>query len=100
MDKKYWESKEIIVHWWNFGKKTLDYRGTYKGFLENKGITVTEIGDNHFRFNISISSATVELDISAEYHKAADEAIKIFLSLLGDKAKITASQKEYSVNWR
>jgi hypothetical protein len=28
MDKTYWENKEIKVFWWNFGKKTLDFKGS------------------------------------------------------------------------
>ena len=25
--------EKIIIHWWNFGKKTLDFKGTVKEYL-------------------------------------------------------------------
>ena len=102
MDKESWENKEIIVYWWNFGKRTLDYRGTYKGLLDKKGIRVkgiTQNGVKGFHFTIPLFSCKATLDIyDSNYSRCCDEAIKIFFSLLGDKTKIIASQKEFSIN--
>ena len=30
--------ENIIIHWWNFGKKTLDFKGTAKEYL-NKNLS-------------------------------------------------------------
>ena len=104
MDKKYWENKEITVHWWNMGSKVLDYKGTYKGYLEKKGIRVRGVTSNSvkgFRFTIPLSSCEATLNIyNSNYAQCCDEAIKIFLSLLGDKAKFVSYNREFFINWR
>ena len=72
-----------------FGKKTLDYKGTYKGYLDKRGITAKEFIRNGFygyRFKISTGSDRVTLETNQyDYSKSCDDAIKIFLSLMGDK---------------
>lgn len=99
MDRKYWEEKEIQVYWWNFGKRTLDYKGTYKGFLEARGIAIEELKENHFRFQMSLSGGKVTLDTTGGYCHGADEAIRIFLTLLGDKATFSGPTGRYRINW-
>ena len=33
--------KEIItIHWWNFGKKTLDFKGTVKEYLNKNKVEI------------------------------------------------------------
>ena len=34
------ENQIIYVYWWNFGKKTIDYQGSYAGYLKKKDIKV------------------------------------------------------------
>jgi hypothetical protein len=103
MDKKGFENKQIIIYWWNMGKKTLDYRGTYKGFLKQKGIKVRSITKNnakYLRFYISVGSSRATLDTyDFDYLRCCDDAIKIFLTLMGDKAKLITPYREYSLNW-
>jgi len=100
MDKEYWEQRYMEVYWWNFGKRTLDYKGDYAGFLRAKGIEVEEVESHHYRFRISVSSATVSLETFCGYCHAVDEAILIFLTLLGDKATFSSGPRNYHVNWR
>lgn len=103
MDKEYWEQKEIVVYWWNFGKKTLDYRGTYKGFLDNKGIKVRAFQRRGFwgwHFKVSVGSCTVTLETpQADYAQSCDDVIKIFLSIMGDKATLETTRRKYLINW-
>jgi hypothetical protein len=107
MDKKYWENQEITVYWWNMGKKTLDYRGTYKGFLEAKDIKVFNISKNigkngikGNRFLIPLASCVATLDsFSSDYFQGCDDAIKIFLTLLGDRTKFITPRREFNINW-
>jgi hypothetical protein len=104
MDKKYWENKNITVYWWNGRTKSLDYKGTYKGFLEAKDIKVRSIKDKNnnrgWRFKIPLLSCNVIYDdYVTDYFKACDDAIKIFLTLLGDKSKLITWNRELNINW-
>jgi hypothetical protein len=103
MDKKYWENREITVYWWNMGTKTLDYRGPYKGFLKLKGIKVRAItrnGTGGFRFTIPLLSTKAILDTyTSDYYRACDQAIEVFLTLLGDKTKFIGLNREFNINW-
>ena len=33
--------EKIIIHWWNFGKKTLDLNGTVKEYLEKNKVKIS-----------------------------------------------------------
>ena len=30
--------KNIVIHWWNFGKKTLDFNGTIQEYLDKNKV--------------------------------------------------------------
>ena len=95
--------KEITVYWWNCGKKTLDFRGTYKGFFMKRDIRVTDIVSNgvkgfHFDIPLAFSKATYDT-YDTDYSRCCDDAIKIFLTLMGDKAKLI-SGREFYINWK
>ncbi len=104
MNKTDCEQQQISVYWWNFGRKTLDYKGTYKGFLEKKDIIVKSFIRNGFygyRFAISVGSERATLETSRQdYSRSCDDAIKIFLTLLGDKSKLNTPRFEYFINWK
>jgi hypothetical protein len=107
MDKTYWENQGIRIYWWNFGKKTLDYEGTYKGFMDKKDIKVTDItiGKGKYKskglhFEIPLSSCKATYETCDGDYRAYDDAIKIFLTLMGDKSKFEASQRVYYINWK
>ncbi len=95
----------ITLHWWNMGRKTLDFKGDIREFLKQKNfkikpITHPRIEDaKGYAFKFELSSREVLLKI---YHKsfeeAAIEAIQIFLTLLGDRATIQAPNKFISIN--
>ncbi len=99
MDKEYWEKQHVEVRWNNMGTWTRDYKGTLKGFLEKKSIKVTEVDSRHYQFRIPLSSCTATLDIFDEYYRAADEAILIFLTLLGDRSTFVSGNRIYHVKW-
>jgi hypothetical protein len=106
MDKQEAENQKITVYWWNFGKKTLDFKGSYKDYLLKRGITVEDIVHptqkdiKGWRFTISISSVTAILDIyGPDYAQACDDAIKVFLTIMGDKAKFITPTREFNINW-
>ena len=106
MDKNEAANQHVTISWWNFGKKTLDYKGTYQGYLDKRDIKVEDIvhpNDKDYkglRFKISVSSATCTFDIfDINYERCYFEAIKIFLSMMGDKTQIITNRWEQKVNW-
>ncbi len=101
MDKEYYANKEIQVYWWNMGRKTLDYRGSYEGFLKKKNITITKTLKGTcagYHYYISLSTTEATLDAIGDYAQCCNEAIKIFLTLMGDKAKLVTPKGEYFIN--
>jgi hypothetical protein len=103
MDRKYWENKEITVHWWNCGSKTLDYKGTYKGYMKLKGIKVSTLKRNiseGYRFLIPLSPpCKATLETCGDFSRCCDEAIQIFITLLGDKSTLETPRRTYKIHW-
>lgn len=95
--------RNIAVYWWNFGSKQLDYKGTYEGFLKSKGIQLRKgkrNGFEYYRFKISAgSSEIIFVTPRSNETQALDDAIKLFLSLMGDKALFEAGYRTYRLNW-
>jgi hypothetical protein len=102
MDKSDYENQNISIYWWNLGKRQLDFKGTYKECLEAKGIEVSSItnrGAKGYKFLIPLSSEMVTLETyDTDYSRCCDNAIMIFLTLLGDKAKLNTPRREYFIN--
>lgn len=104
MTKEEDENKRIAVWWWNGGKKNLDFKGTYKEFLIQRDIIPTMITYQdttigyHFRIPVSSTIATLETR-SYNYAMCCDEAIQVFLLLLGDKATFETERHRYHINW-
>lgn len=93
----------VRIYWWNYYKRTLDFAGPIKEFLQHKNIKVRRISNNGvsgYRFKIPLSCITVILDIfDNDYERSAVEAIRVFLTLLGDKAKLETTRRNYKINW-
>jgi hypothetical protein len=100
----------VTIYWWNMGKKTLDFTGTYADFFKEKGIRVKlKIGKADkdtlkIWFSIGVSEITLSSlhrPIESDYYKSFDTAIKIFLLELGDKAEFTGMyNRTVKINWR
>jgi len=100
-EKKRVEKQHIEVYWWNFGGKALDFKGTYAGYLEKRGIKVRILKKDGYRFTITTSSGKVVFDtIDCNYNHGLDEAIKIFFAMMGDKATLITPYRKYRMNWR
>lgn len=111
MEKEEAEKQQITIYWWNLGTKTLDFKGSYKDYLLKRGINVEDITHptqkdvTGWRFTISISSITVVLNIyEADYAEACDDVIKVFLTIMGDKAEFRPQRRDgrlpaFHINW-
>ncbi|MEK6880954.1 MAG: hypothetical protein AABY22_15145 [Nanoarchaeota archaeon] len=108
MNQKDTEERQITIHWWNMGSKTLDFKGSYKDYFLKKNIKVKEI--NHpsnkevkgLRFTFGLSSNLIRLDTwVSDYLPEYNKAIIVFLTLLGDKTIFHDGYgREYKINWR
>lgn len=97
--------KEITIYWWNMGKKTLDYKGSYTGYFLKRDIKVSRIKNKTIkglRFSIPTYSTKIRLDsFSGRNIEAFDDAIKAFLAVMGDKALlINGYGRESYINYR
>ena len=81
------------LYWWNFGKKTMDYKGSLKGLLKRQGIKFnkkkTEIeGIYTFYFKNDYGvSFKVNATINGFRHHAK-QFIQMDLVRMGDKAQL------------
>ena len=108
MNRKETEERQITIHWWNLGTKTLDFKGSYKDYFLEKGIKVKEIKHpsnkdvNGLRFTFGLSSSNVKLDtFGSNYIEEYNKAILIYPTLLGDKTIFRDGYgREYKINWR
>lgn len=107
MNKEEIENKRIKTFWWNSGKKTKDFEGTYKEYLKEKGIKTRKITHKErkhikgTRFTIELYTTIVKIDFFEPDNEGMYiKAIKTFMTLLGDKALlVTEGRREYKINW-
>ena len=98
---------QLTVHWWNMGKKTLDFKGSYKDYLKSKSISSRVISHQYDktikgkRFKIPVGSITVKLDTFDQSGTSnEDTAIKVFNTILGDKTLFRNHYgREFKINW-
>ena len=105
------QERTILVYWWNGGKRTLDYSGTYKDVFEKKDIRITKIKHpkikqcEGLRFKMFLSSSIITLDTFGgsfsgwDYCRKFDSAIELFLTHLGDKTSFRGLTRTYKINW-
>ena len=88
--------ENIIIHWWNFGKKTLDFNGIIQEYLnKNKvKITIKYFQDEDHNFERNIISAKFQRgqfqEIKFVGHSLEDTVrmiINFNLAYIGDKAQ-------------
>jgi len=97
----------IIIYWWNFGKKTKEFEGSYEEYFKKKDIRVRRfkrLGHNDnvigLRFRVSLSSGRITLDSVGDRIRGYGDIITLFLTLLGDRALfIDGRGGEHKINW-
>ena len=100
--------ENIIIHWWNFGKKTLDFKGTVKEYLDKNKVklTVKYYQDEEHNFErclIKVKFSCGNLtEINFVCHNLEDAVrmiININLSYMGDKAKFEFLGRTRTINF-
>lgn len=85
----------VIIHWWNFRKKQIDFKGTLEDCLKSKGVKYKtkkrDDGGYIFTFTFQIGSSEMTYKATTtEYGfiRAARDVLSFQLTYLGDKAQI------------
>ena len=101
------QEPQLTIHWWNMGKKTLDFKGSYKDYLKSKSISsrvISHPNDKTIkgkRFKIPIGSTNVTIDtFNQNMQDDEDIAIRVFNMVLGDKTLFRNHYgREFKINW-
>ena len=100
--------ENIIIHWWNFGKKTLDFNGTVQEYLEKNKvkISIRYYQDEEDNFERSIITAKFICgqfqEIKFKCHSLEDTVrmiINFNLAYMGDKAQFEFSGRKRTINF-
>ena len=94
----------LIIHWWNFGKKTLSFKGTAEEWMKKNNIKVkfTETNEEYriLKVKVSANIGRSEVTFTANnYEDAVKQIIMFQLTYLGDKSKFVLGNREYSNNF-
>ena len=100
--------EKIIIHWWNFGKKTLDFNGTVQEYLEKNKVklTVKYYQDEEHNFErclIKVKFSCGNLtEINFVCHNLEDAVrmvINFNLSYMGDRAQFEFLGRKRTINF-
>jgi hypothetical protein len=89
------------------GKKTLDFKGSYDDFFKQKGITLeatnlqnTEPSRIRTSFTMTILPSTqVTIEKDSLFQEACLDAVRVYLTLLGDKTLLKTPSRTFRINW-
>ena len=100
--------EKIIIHWWNFGKKTLDFNGTVQEYLKKNKVKISiryyqDEEHNFERCLIKVKFSCGNLtNIKFVCHNLEDAVrmiINFILSYMGDKAKFEFLGRKRTINF-
>ena len=100
--------ENIIIHWWNFGKKTLDFKGTVEEYLNKNKVklTVKYYQDEEHNFErclIKVKFSCGQFQEVKFVCHSLEDAIRMIinfnLSYLGDKAKFEFLGRISTINF-
>ena len=103
---KDFENSDLIIHWWNFGKKTLDFEGVVKDYLKRENIKykISTKKNEHLNFEklyFKVSLSVGSMNFSFNGYDLEDlirMCINIRLTYLGDKSKFILNRRERTIN--
>ena len=100
--------ENIIIHWWNFGKKTLDFNGTVQEYLgKNKvKLSIKYYQDEEHNFErclitvkFSCGNLTYIKFVCHNLEDAVRMIINFNLAYMGDKAQFEFSGRKRTINF-
>ena len=104
---KDFEKSDLIIYWWNFGKKTLEFEGVVKDYLKRENIKykISTKKDEHLNFEqlyFKVSMSVGSMNFSFNGYDLEDlirMCINIRLTYLGYKSKFTLYGRERTINF-
>ena len=100
--------EKIIIHWWNFGKKTLDFNGTVQEYLEKNKVKISiryyQDEEHNFERNLIRAKFTCGQfqEVKFVCHSLEDVVrmvINFNLAYMGDKAQFEFSGRKRTINF-
>jgi hypothetical protein len=98
---------DLVIHWFNFGKKTLDFKGTAKEYLQRENIKYSVTTIQHkdldietLKIRCKFNCGSLNVDFTTNtFEDMVRMCINIRLSYLGDKAKFTFYGRTRTINY-
>ena len=100
--------ENIIIHWWNFGKKTLDFNGTVQEYLKKNEVKISiryyQDEENNFeRCLITVKFSCGQFqEVKFVCHNLEDAVrmiINFNLSYIGDRAQFEFLGRKRTINF-
>ena len=100
--------EKIIIHWWNFGKKTLDFIGTVQEYLNKNKVKLTVKYYQDEEHNFERCLITVKFscgqfqEVKFVCHNLEDAVrmiINFNLSYIGDRAQFEFLGRKRTINF-
>ena len=100
--------EKFIIHWWNFGKKTLDFNGTVQEYLEKNKVKISiryyQDEEHNFERNLIRAKFTCGQfqEVKFVCHSLEDVVrmvINFNLAYMGDKAQFEFSGRKRTINF-
>ena len=100
--------EKIIIHWWNFGKKTLDFNGTVQEYLNKNKVKLTVKYYQDEEHNFERCLITVKFscgqfqEVKFVCHNLEDAVrmiINFNLSYMGDRAQFEFLGRKRTINF-
>ena len=100
--------EKIIIHWWNFGKKTLDFNGTVQEYLNKNKVKLTVKYYQDEEHNFERCLITVKFscgqfqEVKFVCHNLEDAVrmiINFNLSYIGDRAQFEFLGRSRTINF-
>jgi len=99
-------NSNILIYWWNFRSKTLDFNGNVKDYLkrENIKISIRQIKDSEFgsqiiKVKFSVGSLNNISFQSGSLEDIIRMVINTRLTYLGDKSQFTFRGRTRTINF-
>ena len=101
-------NEDLLIHLWNFGKKTLDFKGTVKEYLDKNKVKLSFKYYKDETHNFERNIITVKFscgqfkDLKFVCHNLEDVVrmiINFNLSYLGDKSQFRFLQRTRTINF-
>ena len=100
--------ENIAIHWWNFGKKTLDFNGTVQEYLDKNKVKISIKYHQDEDHNFERCIVTAKLfcgqfkEVKFICHSLEDTIrmiINFNLAYMGDKAQFEFSGRKRTINF-